>query len=149
MMSAIWDWALEVYARPGVEAALLDLQDRHGQCVPYLLWALWAAPELETLALGADLARGWSGAVIEPLRSARRAAKAERPGLDDSGRLALREALKASELSAERLLFDGLARLATTGAGPQPSPLDRLAEAGAAWGEQWAERADRGACGRA
>jgi uncharacterized protein (TIGR02444 family) len=33
---ALWPYALEVYARPGVEPLLLRLQDEHGQCVPLL-----------------------------------------------------------------------------------------------------------------
>ena len=38
-----WDWAVEVHGRPGVDEALTTLQDHHGQCVAYLLWAAWAA----------------------------------------------------------------------------------------------------------
>ncbi|OZA82811.1 MAG: TIGR02444 family protein, partial [Caulobacter sp. 39-67-4] len=42
----LWDWALQVYARQDVADACLSLQDAHGQNVPYLLWAAWAAGEL-------------------------------------------------------------------------------------------------------
>ena len=36
---SLWDWALEVYARPGVPDTCLVLQDDHGQNTSYLLWA--------------------------------------------------------------------------------------------------------------
>ena len=71
---SLWDWALEVYRRPGVETACLRLQDEAGQCVPYLLWAIWADPPPEGLQAGAGIARPWQAQVIAPLRAARRAA---------------------------------------------------------------------------
>ena len=39
----LWDFAVAIHGEPGVDAGLLDLQDNHGQCVSYLLWAVWAA----------------------------------------------------------------------------------------------------------
>ena len=38
-----WDWAVAAYARQPVAAACLNLQDGHGQNVPWLLWAAWMA----------------------------------------------------------------------------------------------------------
>ena len=79
-----WDWAIEVHGHEGVDAALNALQDDHGQCVAYLLWAAWAAaggrvlpPEI--LAQGAALARHWEGAATRPLRAARRNLKTPAP----------------------------------------------------------------------
>ena len=48
-MTSYWDWAVEVHGREGVDGALIDLQDAHGQCVAYLLWAAWAATQGRTL----------------------------------------------------------------------------------------------------
>lgn len=133
MSPSIWDWAAEAYARPGVEAACFALQDRHGQCVPYLLWALWAAPEPAVLTAGAEVARAWSAAVIEPVRSARRASKQRFAGVEDTAREALRRALKASELATERVLLDALAGVAGP-AGENRDPFETLRAAAAAWG---------------
>src|SRR6185312_15267284 len=75
-----WDWAVEVHGKDGVDAALTGLQDRHDQCVAYLLWAAWAAAEgrplsSDVLAEAAALARRWEGAGTRPLRAARRGLK--------------------------------------------------------------------------
>jgi uncharacterized protein (TIGR02444 family) len=53
-VSVFWEWALDAYARPGVAEACLELQDVHGQNVPLLLWAAWAAAD----ALEPDVERG-------------------------------------------------------------------------------------------
>ena len=96
----LWTWALEAYAHPGAAQACLDLQDRFGQCVPYLLWAAWAATEgrvLDARALldGADLCDGWQEAAVAPLRAARRAMKPSVEGIADGAREALRAAVRA------------------------------------------------------
>jgi uncharacterized protein (TIGR02444 family) len=133
-----WTWALEAYARPGAAQACLDLQDRHGQCVPYLLWAAWAAREgrrldRRTLDAGADLAARWEAAAVGPLRAARRAMKPEVAGVADAAREALRAEVKALELQAEQLLIETLEALAPD-AGPEVQPLvAALSAAAAAW----------------
>jgi len=38
---AFWRFSLDAYGRPGVAAACLDLQDRHGCDVNLILYALW------------------------------------------------------------------------------------------------------------
>jgi uncharacterized protein (TIGR02444 family) len=133
-----WTWALEAYGRPGAAQACLDLQDHHGQCIPYLLWAAWAAREgraldRQALAAGADLSARWEAAAVGPLRGARRAMKPEVPGVPDAAREALRAEVKALELQAERLLIETLEALATD-AGAAVLPLgSALAAAAAAW----------------
>ena len=43
----LWNWALKAYARPGVEAACMALQDEHGPQPPaphqlvVTVWPLW------------------------------------------------------------------------------------------------------------
>jgi len=133
-----WTWALEAYGRPGVAEACLHLQDRHGQSIPYLLWAAWAAREgraldRRMLDAGADLAARWEAAAVGPLRAVRRAMKPEVPGMADGAREALRAEVKALELQAEQLLIETLEALAPE-AGQAPLALGPpLAEAAAAW----------------
>ena len=112
-MTSYWDWAIEVHGRPGVDDALTGLQDTHGQCVAYLLWAAWAvdgrrALPPEILMQGAALARHWEGA-------------------------ALRERVRDIEFAAERLLMETLEGLA-----PEPDAgaldlADALVAASVAW----------------
>jgi len=109
----LWDFAVAIHGEPGVDAGLIDLQDNHGQCVSYLLWAVWAArhgpPVTETeLEMAAGLARDWEAEVTAPLRAARRNLKRSWPPMADVRREALRTRVKAVELSAERTLLEAL-----------------------------------------
>ena len=130
-MNEFWDWAVAVYARPGVAAACLDLQDAYGQNVPLLLWALWRGGDV-TRAIA--VARSWEDEVVAPLRGVRRRLKGR------AGAEGLREHVKAVELEAERTLMAELeplagavfdkAALATVvdawGGAPPTEALDRL-----------------------
>jgi uncharacterized protein (TIGR02444 family) len=133
-----WTWALEAYGRPGAAEACLDLQDHHGQCVPFLLWAAWAAREgrpLDRRALeaGADVSARWEAAAVGPLRAARRAMKPLVPGVADAAREGLRAKVKALELQAEQLLIETLEAMAPT-PGSEATPLGpAVAAAAAAW----------------
>lgn len=134
----LWTWALEAYARPGAAEACLDLQDRFGQCAPYLLWAAWAAREgrpldPQGLQAGAELCGRWEAAAVGPLRAARRAIKPPVAGIADGARETLRAEVKAVELKAEQLLIETLEALT-----PEPQshslPLGpALSAAAAAW----------------
>jgi uncharacterized protein (TIGR02444 family) len=113
----IWDFALAWYGHDGVEADCLIAQDRFGLDVTALIFALYRAHQGQGFDAGdaAELARTLSARVIEPLRAARTALKSA-PSLvstNDAG--ALRQAVKAAELDAERLTLDALARLPVTG----------------------------------
>ncbi len=127
----LWEFAVEAYARPGVEAALIELQDRHGQSVPFLLWAAGMRPTTrQACEDAAEAAHSWEQAVIGPLRMARRALKSPLPG----GVLRqpeLRDQAKRLELKAERALIDALSVIGAPGDGPV---LRALALAAAAWG---------------
>lgn len=146
---AIWEWALEVYARPGVPEACLALQDLHGQNTSFLLWAVHAeVKDPELLARAAEAARTWDRTALVPLREVRRALKAPAPPVDDRARLALREEVKGLELAAERLLLETLdgmsqgrggahaleALEAASKAWDKPAPAGALAELAAALG---------------
>ncbi len=122
-MSDFWDWALVAYARPGVAETCLDLQDTHGQNVPLLLWAAWAALHGRPVRNLADRAvavtRAWQP-VIEPLRSVRRTLKTPLGEDDPAVRLPLRDQVKTAELAAERALMLQLATV--SGSGGQAVP---------------------------
>ncbi len=128
-MTGLWDWATEVYARPGVEAALLALQDQHAQGVSYLLWAAWMADEgrgVSEAIMGqaAETARRWEEAVVAPLRQARRA-------LTDPAHRSLRDQVLAAELAAERALLESLESLPPAAGGSDAPDLQAAARA---WG---------------
>ncbi|MGZ8364282.1 MAG: TIGR02444 family protein [Caulobacteraceae bacterium] len=131
------DWARTVYTRPSVEAVLLELQDHHGQCVSYLLWAAWTACEgraLEgpILIRGADLARSWERSVVSHLRAARRALKIARIDMTDVRRETVRAMVKSAEFDAEHALLESLEKLSP--ALSQPShPLPALTAAIGVW----------------
>ena len=117
------------YARPGVEAACLTLQDEHGQCVPLLLWRLWTLAQARPvddalLADAAGAARAWDEAAAAPLRSLRRRLKLRLPWVSRDAREAVRHDVKAAELGAERVQLETLEALT-------PAPADRLAKAAA------------------
>jgi uncharacterized protein (TIGR02444 family) len=138
-MSA-WDWVVETYARPGVETALLDLQDRCGQSIPLLLAAAWAAVDgrpfaAEPLEAAVETARAYDRAVIAPLRAIRRTLKGPVPDLEDAARQAMREQVKALELDAERRLFGALETIAREAGGGEATPVSTaLISAAHAWG---------------
>lgn len=130
---AIWEWALEAYARPGAPEQCLRLQDAFGQNTSLLLWAVWAeAGDPALIARAAEIARRWDETALLPLRAVRRALKPALPPVDDAAREGLREDVKAAELRAERVLLETLAEL--SGGEPQGAhALDALKAASAAW----------------
>ena len=100
----LWQYALEVYGRPGVAPELLRLQDEQGCDVLWLLTAIWLGERAITLTpedlslSGYDACRHeW----ILPLRAQRRAC-------DKTSDPEAYEALKKAELNAEQ---QGLALL--------------------------------------
>ena len=135
----LWDFALAIHGEPGMDAGLIDLQDNHGQCVSYLLWAVWAArhgrPVTDAeLAVAAGLARDWEAEVTAPLRAARRALKQPRPPMADARRDALRTRVKAVELAAERTLLEALEAATPKRAGQAGGDVaEQLRAAMAAW----------------
>lgn len=128
MSTSLWNFALELYARPGVEQACLRLQDAHGNDVCLLLCALWldrrgvacTAPRREAVRA---LAGQWQGGLIAPLRALRRRWKAA--AAEDTAIAGLRQRLAQLEVDAEREL---LARLEALCA-PWPARETRPARA--------------------
>jgi uncharacterized protein (TIGR02444 family) len=128
-----WDWALAAYERPGVQEALLSLQDEHGQGAVHLLWCAWLSAfgkgaSRETLAAGAAMAKAWEAEITDPLRDIRRRVK-------EQGGEALYARMKATELAAEKVLMERLEGLAADG--PEAAPVSLGQALGAAvvrWG---------------
>ncbi len=120
---AFWRFSLELYGRPGVASACLELQDRHGRDVNLVLFAAWVGISGRGRLSNADVARAedgigpWRRGVIEPLRAARRHVK-------EAGRPTLYAALKTAELDAERAAQDRLEALAPPPASVAVARLD-------------------------
>ncbi|NNJ18543.1 TIGR02444 family protein [Pseudomonas putida CSV86] len=135
MHTDLWDFAVGLYARPGVETACLELQAL-GADVCLLLCGAWL--EQRCVALSDErveglrqLARPWQTDVVRPLRALRQQWRAD--ALKDAQLAALRERLKALELDAERLQLQRLQDMCSgwpNGAeAPSESWLARLAPA--------------------
>lgn len=118
--NALWRFVLAFYARDGVSAACIALQDELGVDVDILLLAIFAQVE-RGIALGADdlaavdaLVHAWRTEILQPLRRVRIALKSGPPPAPSPATEALRNRIKAAELEAEQieiaLLADWLGR---------------------------------------
>ncbi|MFJ4455752.1 TIGR02444 family protein [Pseudomonas sp. NPDC089392] len=110
MHTDLWNHALALYARPGVEAACLALQAQGGD-VCLLLCATWLqARGVAVLAERAqalrEVAEPWQREIVTPLRSLRQQWRAAAQG--DAQLAALREQVKGLELQAEKALLERL-----------------------------------------
>ena len=106
--SAFWDFSLHFYAKPGIPAACLELQDRAGADVNVLLFLLYLARHRRRITRS-DMATldntvaMWREQVVRPLRTARRHLKiADQPFASESA-ARLRNEIKRDELAAERI----------------------------------------------
>jgi uncharacterized protein (TIGR02444 family) len=109
----LWNFAVRLYARPGVEDACLQLQEAGGD-VCLLLAGAWLQrrgvpcrePYLEALQA---LAEPWQREVVAPLRQLRRDWR--KAATADAELATLRERIKQLELEAERLLLQRIETL--------------------------------------
>ena len=129
-----WGWSLEIYGRPGVEEALLDLQDRLGLDVNLLLFACWTGAAGRGRLSGSEWTRlidgtaDWRASVVEPIRAVRRHLKDRG---DMPGATALRERVKALELEAEHAAQLAIAGMATGKGESDVAAAVRVADASA------------------
>ncbi len=108
MNIGLWDFALRLYKAPDVADACLALQEKNGVDVPVLLFAAWLkqgsialSPAKTVQIIG--LVDEWRDEVVAPLRAIRQRMKTgPKPGPDKHTET-LRDAVKAAELSAERI----------------------------------------------
>ncbi|RFD28987.1 TIGR02444 family protein [Pseudomonas sp. GL93] len=114
MCADLWSFALSTYARPGVEAACLRLQEQ-GADVCLLLCGAWlekrgVAYKPERAQALQQIAHPWQVQVVEPLRQMRVQWRALVQ--QDAQLASLREQVKTLELEAERTLLARLEALA-------------------------------------
>lgn len=120
----LWEFALALYGREGVEAACLSLQDEAGVDVCELLWHCWLHHHGLACDEPPDEARRWQREVTARLRRLRRDLKPE--AREHESVAALRRTIQQAELQAEREALSRLQRLALDGGGlhrlPTPPP---------------------------
>lgn len=110
-----WNYALQMYGRPGVAEACLQLQARCNVDVVVMLHAMYAfgvlGIRLDATTIAAADARvcAWREQVIRPLRVLRTSLKAGFDGLPSSAVETARQRIKAAELDAEAAAFSALA----------------------------------------
>ncbi|WP_163559221.1 TIGR02444 family protein [Halomonas sp. NO4] len=126
----LWEFALALYAREGVEAACLSLQEEAGVDVCELLWRAWLHHHGARLAGEPPELAGfyrWQAEITRPLRTLRRQLKAH--AREDTGIAAVRRSIQHAELAAEREALARLQRLAesTLTLSPLPEPPPGLA----------------------
>ncbi|WP_447744539.1 TIGR02444 family protein [Pseudomonas nicosulfuronedens] len=142
MSDDVWSYALKLYARPGVEAACLSLQEG-GADVCLLLAAAWlgdagigfSQPRMVALE---NTAREWREEVIVPLRSLRQ--RWRESATRDAELAPLRERIKQLELEAEKVLLGRLEAVAKDW--PRGEAEDLLRWLDAAAGEAGSLRRD-------
>lgn len=130
--SAFWNFSLRFYALPGVAAACIELQDRHGVDVNVLLFLLFLAEEGRALSpeevARIDAAvRVWRGGVVVPLRTVRRNLRASIGEMARDATEALRANVKRIELEAERIQQETLERLMPASATGASAPSRTIA----------------------
>lgn len=106
-----WDFSIELYGRPGVAEACLQLQDSHGIDVNLLLYCFWYGDCLGSFdqLLLEELVKfslTWNQGIVRPLREVRRWMK-NQTQLVSANQVSqfrsLRERIKSEELSAEKI----------------------------------------------
>jgi len=131
MYTDLWNHALALYARPGIEAACLSVQALGGD-VCLLLCATWlqrrgVAVNAERVQALRAVAEPWQNQVVTPLRSLRQqwcTAAQHDPHL-----AAMREQVKGLELQAEKQLLQRLEECAL----PWPTGSREPADDWLAW----------------
>ncbi|QBF24242.1 TIGR02444 family protein [Pseudomonas tructae] len=126
MHTDLWNFALKLYARPGVEAACLQWQDLGGD-VCLLLCGMWlsargVAPNRQRVRQLTALANAWQAEVVEPLRRLRQSWRDN--AARDAQLAGLREQVKGLELAAERILLERLEQACQGWAATPEAELD-------------------------
>jgi uncharacterized protein (TIGR02444 family) len=137
----LWDYALELYGSEGVEAACLELQERHGLDVNLLLLCCWLAErgiaaDEAALRQIVEMTDVWQEEVVRPLRAVRSRLKARLSAPQPESitahwpelAAALRQRALALEIDGERLEQLRLAEL-VAGLAPSATPGVALAVA--------------------
>lgn len=119
----LWDFALDVYRRPGVSQACLSLQDSAGVDVNVTLYILWRIAVRADRVGSDDVAEAdaaiaqWRARVVEPLRALRRGLKTGPHPAPNAETDKLRGRIQAAEIDAEHIELDTLESLAPPASG--------------------------------
>ncbi len=129
-----WQWSLARYGRPGVEPALLQLQDRFDCSVNILLWLCWCAEHFDAIpepviVEAIDAIAGWNAEVTAKLRDARRYMKTRDVDIAPEDIADLRNDVKQAELDAEKVEQHRLQDLAIRALAPAGDHLDNAIRA--------------------
>ncbi|MCC2096819.1 MAG: TIGR02444 family protein [Hyphomicrobiales bacterium] len=135
--SPFWRFSLALYSQKGVPPACLALQDTSGvevvdvNVMLYGLWLAWQGRVVDAAAMASvDAAvRKWRSEVVVPLRGVRRVLKEPDRAFATPETQALRDAIKAVELEAERLQQEALYRLRPAAQWGQAEPDRKQAAA--------------------
>ena len=129
-------FALELYRRPGVADACLELQSRHDLDVNLVLFAAFVGAVERRMLTDADLGRvhgrvdAWHQEVVRPLRSVRERLRSGPAPAPDEATTALRRKLAQLEIEAEMIELGQLGLL--TGQARPPGNSTSAAECAAA-----------------
>ena len=112
----LWAFSLHIYGQKGVSDACIGLQDRLAADVNLVLFAVWLGAsgrrlEADEAQVAVDAVILWQRDVVETLRKLRRRLKSGPAPAPSPRTDALREAVKASELAAEKVEQDTLQEL--------------------------------------
>jgi uncharacterized protein (TIGR02444 family) len=104
-----WAFALDIYARPGVADACLNLQNEAGVDVMMFLMVAYAAVRHRIFLTPSEIreldeaCRLWREQIVQPLRTIRSGLKSGPLPAPNSETEQFRSTIKAAELAAERL----------------------------------------------
>lgn len=104
-----WDFSISLYSKPGVGAACLALQDRHGIDVNILMFCLWLANDgypavgEEEMRTYRRAVEPWHREAVRGLRAVRKWMKPEHPPIDHDLAQSLRARIQKIEIDAEHL----------------------------------------------
>ena len=113
---SLWDYAVDIYGRPGMSDLCLTFQDDYGADVSIILFIGWCSAQGiridDRLLNRVEQSVGvWNRDVVAPLREMRRELKLDSRGITRKKVSDFREMLKALELEAEHLELNALADL--------------------------------------
>ena len=114
---AFWAFSLELYARPGIQAQLLRLQDEYRLNVNLILLMLFLAERRtrlgdDVLLEASQCAHRFEATHLNALRKVRRHLKPEAAAHPHGELHAFRESVKEAELAGEKALQAELAEIA-------------------------------------
>src|SRR5688572_4967600 len=103
---AFWTFSLEIYGRPGVAPACLDLQDRHGLDVNVRRYCPWLgetsiATDESSVDAALRAVHDWHAEVVRSLRAVSKRLKAPIGPVDQKLAQALRARVQKIEIDAE------------------------------------------------